>query len=135
MSTHKFEVGDRVECMDADGLAIQELQKGRIYTVSGIFDEDHLHLLETAGSSGPGTGWGNRRFRLAAAAAFFGQRTTPAHYDTAIQPLQYIIANKLGFVEGNVVKYVTRHRAKGGADDIRKAIDYLQALLREEYGQ
>jgi hypothetical protein len=55
------------------------------------------------------------------------------HYKTAIQPIEFIHANKLGFIEGNVVKYVTRHRNKNGAEDIRKAIHYLELLLDLEY--
>ena len=54
------------------------------------------------------------------------------HYSKlAIQPTEYIIANKLGYVEGNVIKYVTRHREKGGKADIEKAIHYLQMLLEK----
>ena len=57
------------------------------------------------------------------------------HYkDCAIQPIQYIHANKLGFAEGNVVKYITRHRQKHGADDVKKVIHYCQLLLELEYG-
>ena len=57
------------------------------------------------------------------------------HYkDCAIQPIEYIHANKLGFAEGNVVKYITRHRQKHGADDVRKVIHYCQLLLELEYG-
>lgn len=56
-----------------------------------------------------------------------------SHYKTTIQPIQYIHANKLGFIEGNVVKYVTRHRTKNGAEDIKKAIHYLELLLELEY--
>jgi hypothetical protein len=55
------------------------------------------------------------------------------HYKTAIQPVEFIHANKLGFIEGNVVKYVTRHRNKNGAEDIKKAIHYLELLLDLEY--
>jgi hypothetical protein len=33
-----------------------------------------------------------------------------------------------------VVKYVTRHKEKNGAADIRKAIHYLELLLELEYG-
>lgn len=57
------------------------------------------------------------------------------HYKKmAIQPTEYCVANNLTFAEGNVVKYVTRHKSKGGADDIRKAIHYLHLLLKHEYG-
>lgn len=56
------------------------------------------------------------------------------HYkDKGIQPIVYIHANDLGFCEGNVVKYVTRHKDKNGAADIKKAIHYLELLLELEY--
>ena len=55
------------------------------------------------------------------------------HYkDKAIQPIVYIHANNLGFCEGNVVKYVTRWREKGGEADLRKAIHYLELLIQLE---
>jgi len=50
-----------------------------------------------------------------------------------IQPIEYILANKLGYIEGNVVKYITRHRLKNGAEDIRKIIHYCELLLELEY--
>lgn len=56
------------------------------------------------------------------------------HYkDKAIQPIVYIHANKLGFCEGNVVKYITRHKEKNGAEDIKKVIHYCELLLELEY--
>jgi hypothetical protein len=56
------------------------------------------------------------------------------HYkDKGIQPIVYIHANDLGFCEGNVVKYVTRHKEKNGAADIQKAIHYLELLLELQY--
>ena len=56
------------------------------------------------------------------------------HYkDKGIQPIVYIHANNLGFCAGNVVKYVTRYKTKGGAADIRKAIHYLELLLELVY--
>jgi hypothetical protein len=56
------------------------------------------------------------------------------HYkDKGIQPIVYIYENNLGFCEGNVVKYVTRHKEKNGAADIRKAIHYLELLLELQY--
>ena len=57
------------------------------------------------------------------------------HYkDCNIQPVEYIHANKLDYFEGNVVKYITRHRTKGqGKKDIEKAIHYAQLILALEY--
>jgi len=56
------------------------------------------------------------------------------HYQQSIQPWDYIIANQLGYLEGNVIKYVTRHKSKGGRADILKAIHYLEKILEVEYG-
>lgn len=55
------------------------------------------------------------------------------HYKgKAIQPVQYIHANGLGFCEGNVVKYITRWREKGGKADLRKVIHYVELLMELE---
>jgi hypothetical protein len=55
------------------------------------------------------------------------------HYKTKeIQPIIYIHANNLNFCEGNVVKYVTRWREKGGVADLRKAIHYIELLIQLE---
>ena len=58
-----------------------------------------------------------------------------SHYkDCAIQPVEYIYSNGLDFLEGNVVKYITRHRTKGdGEEDIRKVIHYAQMILEMVY--
>lgn len=53
-----------------------------------------------------------------------------AHYkNLAIQPVEYIHANKLGYFEGNVVKYVTRWKTKGGITDLEKARHYIDLLI------
>ena len=52
------------------------------------------------------------------------------HYKTmAIQPWDFIIGNQLGFLEGNIVKYVCRWQSKGGIEDLRKANHYLTKLI------
>jgi hypothetical protein len=58
------------------------------------------------------------------------------HYkDMPIQPSEFSQRNRLTWCEANVVKYVCRHRDKNGAEDIKKAIHYLQLLLEWEYSQ
>jgi hypothetical protein len=58
------------------------------------------------------------------------------HYrGLTIQPVEFITANGLTFLEGCVIKRVSRHRAKNGAEDIRKAIHELQLILRLQYGE
>jgi len=57
------------------------------------------------------------------------------HYRTLkIQPVDYIEENGLRFSEGCAIKYITRHRFKNGAEDIRKAIHFLQLILERDYG-
>jgi hypothetical protein len=57
-----------------------------------------------------------------------------SHYkDFAIQPAEFIHRNRIGFLEGNVIKYVCRHGSKNGRQDIEKAIHYLQLLIEWEY--
>lgn len=56
------------------------------------------------------------------------------HYSRGgIQPVQYIHANELNFFEGNVVKYVTRHKFKNGAEDLKKVMHYCQMILEFDY--
>jgi hypothetical protein len=58
------------------------------------------------------------------------QQIGGSHYATkAIQPWDYIVANNLGYLEGNVVKYVSRWKDKGGVEDLKKAQHYLAKLL------
>jgi hypothetical protein len=59
-----------------------------------------------------------------------------SHYkDKAIQPWDYIASNGLGYLEGNIVKYVSRWTSKHGDDkakgleDLKKAQHYLTKLI------
>lgn len=52
-----------------------------------------------------------------------------------IQPVEYIQANDLDYLQGNVIKYVTRHKLKNGKADIEKAIHYLELILELQYGE
>ena len=57
----------------------------------------------------------------------------PDHYNKSeIEPLDYILANKLDFVEGNIIKYITRYKHKDGIKDLIKAQDYLTKLIERE---
>lgn len=57
------------------------------------------------------------------------------HYcGRSIQPVEYIYANKLDFIQGCVVKYITRFREKGGKEDLLKIKHYIDLLIELEYG-
>lgn len=59
----------------------------------------------------------------------------PNHYQLAIQPIEYIEANELGFCEGNVIKYVSRWQGKNGVEDLKKARQYLDFLINKAEGK
>ena len=46
-----------------------------------------------------------------------------------IQPVEFIIKNNIGFVEGNIIKYILRFKEKGGAEDLEKAKHYIELLI------
>ena len=56
----------------------------------------------------------------------------PDHYRTDIPPIDYIVANNMGFCEGNVIKYISRWEMKGGIDDLEKAKHYIEMLINQE---
>ena len=52
------------------------------------------------------------------------------HYKgKAIQPWDYIVSNSLGYLEGNIIKYITRYPEKGGLADVYKAKHYIEKLI------
>lgn len=54
----------------------------------------------------------------------------PPHYARfKIEPIRFIAENKLDWFQGNIVKYVLRHDAKNGSEDIRKTIRYANMYL------
>ncbi len=55
------------------------------------------------------------------------------HYsDLAIEPIQFIESNELGYCEGNAVKYISRWRNKNGVEDLKKAVWYIERLIQVE---
>ena len=61
------------------------------------------------------------------------KQVSGSHYkDKAIQPVQYIHANGIGFCEGSVIKYVSRWKDKGGLADLEKAKHFLELLIELE---
>lgn len=56
------------------------------------------------------------------------------HYNRyVIEPIDFIYENDIGYMEGNVIKYVVRHSDKNGKQDLLKAIHYLEMLIEREY--
>ena len=57
-----------------------------------------------------------------------------SHYKgRSIQPHVYSHSNGLGWHQGEIVKYVTRYKDKGGKEDLQKAIHVIELLMELDY--
>lgn len=58
------------------------------------------------------------------------------HYKNyAIQPVEFITKNKLGFLEGCVIKRICRYENKNGLEDLKKAKHEIDLLIELKYGR
>ena len=56
-----------------------------------------------------------------------------SHYKgMAIQPVEFIHRNGIGFVEGCAIKYLCRWRQKNGVEDLKKAKHFIEMLIEME---
>lgn len=56
----------------------------------------------------------------------------PDHYNKGIEVIKYINSWEMDFLEGNIIKYVTRYKNKNGVEDLKKAKQYLDWLIERE---
>ena len=140
----KAYVGDKVICTASKGLPLggrEFLVEGNEYKISAI-SPDPGGSIRLAGSD---TWFSESRFRLSGKPELSERAIMPLtplkkqeggqHYkQLAIQPIEYGQKNHLGACEYSVVKYVTRHKDKGKAEDVKKALHFCQLLLEIEYG-
>ncbi|PXA91195.1 hypothetical protein DMC25_06480 [Caulobacter sp. D4A] len=132
--TSDFKRGDKVVCTQPISTSGPRwnLPADTVFTVTN----SHGLSLEIEGRT---QSFSSDRFAIAPAdapSAPAGALTTQvggAHYkDCAIQPVEFIHANGLPFIEGSVVKYVSRWRKKGGVQDLKKARHFLEMLIEME---
>ena len=58
-------------------------------------------------------------------------KTKPTYYGTSFDVIDFCQKNNLDFMQGNVIKYVTRYKEKNGKEDLLKAIEYIKRIIRE----
>lgn len=137
----KFKVGDAVRYVrHITYLDVDHFTIGQIYEISYIDSGGSMHLK---GSSIDmivipsqielvETGYEHLTLNRSA----FETQVGASHYkDMKIQPMEYALANNLNLAQGNVVKYVSRYKAKNGKEDLEKAIHCIQLLIEHEYGE
>lgn len=129
----KFKPGDIVRRTSGSWNSVKE---GDIATVAECFSRS-VGLVGHVGSYDP------QYFELASnipTTSLTPLKVTPLtvqvggdHYrKMAIQPMEYILANDIPFVEGCVIKYVSRWKNKGGLQDLKKARHNLDFLIERE---
>ena len=146
----KYVKGDVVVCHSSSG--VNGLIYGESYTVIGAeqlsykdgdkvtwYDEDVYIVKDSYGN----IYYSSDVFRL------YPQELTdpsevvdlvnePPHYKAGgIETLDFIKAKLskdgcAGFLEGNIIKYITRYRLKNGVQDLKKAEFYLRELIEHE---
>lgn len=58
----------------------------------------------------------------------------PKHYKQGkIEVIDFILDQKMSYLEGNIIKYVSRYKLKNGIEDLKKAQWYLNKLMEEKY--
>lgn len=135
-----FKVGDKVRCIDNTG-AIGMLTIGDTYEITSVeydsfFHERYVRLKND------GLQYVSSRFEKVLDSNESEQDTglidKQEHYTAnGIQPIDLMKQNFTseafqGFLEGNIIKYVLRHRRKNKVEDLRKAMTYLTWLIEEE---
>lgn len=56
----------------------------------------------------------------------------PKHYNKGIEVWDYTDSWKMDFLEGNIIKYITRYKYKNGIEDLKKAKQYIERLIERE---
>lgn len=56
----------------------------------------------------------------------------PSYYGSGIDVIEFCLRNNLTFMQGNVIKYVTRYKEKNGIEDLQKAKEYIDRLIEFE---
>lgn len=81
-------------------------------------------------------GLGGRHSEVVKRAVALDRQEGGDHYkNKSIQPVEYCMANSIGFMEGSVIKYVSRWKDKGGVQDLKKAKHFIELLIEYEEGR
>ena len=59
-------------------------------------------------------------------------KINPSYYRKKIEVTDFIIEYEMNFLEGNIIKYVTRYKNKNGIEDLKKAKWYLDKLIKQK---
>lgn len=123
-----FKKGDKVRCINNTGLGA-ELTIGEVYTVIDTESlPDTVRILNDCKDEWV---YSNSRFELVDDSSSQEEDIQkPQRYNKgSIEVWDFIIDQNMGFLEGNVIKYLSRFKDKGGLKDLEKALVYLEKLI------
>ena len=60
----------------------------------------------------------------------FDNKTKPFYYGKKFDVIDFCQKNNLDFMQGNVIKYVTRYKKKNGKEDLHKAKEYIDRMIK-----
>ena len=63
------------------------------------------------------------------------EKINPPYYRKSIEVTDFIVEYEMGFLEGNIVKYIVRYKHKNGLEDLKKAEWYLHKLIKKVQGE
>lgn len=55
--------------------------------------------------------------------------------ETAISPIEYICANKLGFFQGSIITLITDYKEKGGKKALEEIKRFCDTIIEKEYSK
>lgn len=118
-----FKVGDTVRRIN---YAYRDMDIGD----TGVVGQVGANWIKLVGKDYTTT---SSHYELVASSTALEVQVGGGHYkDLKIQPVEYIMDNNIPYMEGNVIKYVTRWRGKGGIQDLEKAKHYIEMLIEQE---
>lgn len=114
----------QVECItdEYDGLT-----KGKIYDV--VYEYADYIVVENG--IGAKEKFPIDTFRSVTDNEVVTDKTKPTYYGTQVDVIDFCQINNLDFMQGNVIKYVTRYKDKNGKEDLLKAKEYINRMIIE----
>lgn len=121
----------QVECISDDHL---HLTKGKIYEVNYEF-ADCIVVTNDVGvrKKYPITSFRKLTKQEEVRREVFVDKINPSYYGTGLDVIDFCQKNNLDFMQGNVIKYVTRYKEKNGLEDLLKARKYIDRIIKENY--
>lgn len=116
----------QVECITDN---YECLTKGKIYDVYYNF----LNVIVVKNDLGYKKDYPKTAFAYIKDYKTNNDKINPSYYGKQFDVIDFCQKNNLDFMQGNVIKYVTRYKEKNGLEDLLKAKKYIERIIKENY--